>query len=203
MTDKLQQTAQGATYQAQNTASEGSKKWDAMTEEQKKQTFDSLPVDKKNNKSYTEWIKEGYHHQYENWMPWIEDMYLKWFTKDNKASYATKDSLDKSKVTGVEQVDKLQDGVNNLAAGQVGQGGLLQPVGDAFSKEGINRAERGGKDDSGSYGSGAADSVVGGAKSAGQTAQNAGSSLYSGASSAAGSVTGMFGGGQKEGESKK
>jgi hypothetical protein len=37
-----------------------------------------------------EWIKEGYQHQYENWMPWIEDQYLKWFTRDNKASYATK-----------------------------------------------------------------------------------------------------------------
>jgi len=23
-------------------------------------------------------------------MPWIEDHFLKWFTKDNKASYATK-----------------------------------------------------------------------------------------------------------------
>ena len=51
----------------------------------------------------------------------------------------------------MEQVDKLQDGVHNLATGQVGQGGLLQPVGDAVSKEGINRAERQGKDDKGGY----------------------------------------------------
>lgn len=34
---------------------------------------------------------------------------------------------------------------------QVGKGGLLQPVGDMASKEGINRAERGGKDEKGSF----------------------------------------------------
>jgi hypothetical protein len=44
-------------------------------------------------------------------------------------------------VTGVKQVDQLQDGVHNLAAGQIGQGGILQPVGDFVSKEGVNRAE--------------------------------------------------------------
>jgi hypothetical protein len=54
-------------------------------------------------------------------------------------------------VTGVEQVDTLQDGVNDLAAGTVGKGGILQPVGDFASKEGVNRAERGGKDDKGSW----------------------------------------------------
>jgi len=86
MADKLQQTAQ-------QTAGEGTKKWDAMTEEQKKQTFDNLPADQKKGKTYYEWITEGYHHQYENWMPWIEDQYLKWFSKDNKASYATKGQL--------------------------------------------------------------------------------------------------------------
>lgn len=41
-------------------------------------------------KTYYEWMKDGYHNQYNNWMPWVEDQYLKWFTKDNKASYATK-----------------------------------------------------------------------------------------------------------------
>lgn len=80
--------------------------------------------------------------------------------------------MDKSKVTGVEQVDKLQDSVNSTVSGQVGQGGLLQPVGDAVSQEGVNRAERGGKDDGGSY-----------LSSAGSTLSNAGSS-----------VTGMFSG---------
>jgi len=32
----------------------------------------------------------GLYNKKENWMPWIEDQYLKWFTNDNKASYATK-----------------------------------------------------------------------------------------------------------------
>jgi len=90
MADKLQSSVQGATSQAQDAASEGTKKWDAMSEEQKKKAFDSLPEDKKKGMSYTEWIKEGYYKQYENWMPWIEQLYLRWFTNDNKASYATK-----------------------------------------------------------------------------------------------------------------
>lgn len=42
------------------------------------------------NKSYKEAAGEFYNRQYENWVPWAEDQYLKWFTKDNKASYATK-----------------------------------------------------------------------------------------------------------------
>lgn len=120
------------------------------------------------------------------------------------------DTLDKSKVTGIDQVDNLQDGVNNLAAGQVGKGGLLQPVGDAFSKEGINRAERGGKDDSGSYGGavgdsvasgakGASDTVTGGAKSAGDAAQGAGGYVSGGLKSAGGYVGSLWGG-KKEGE---
>lgn len=50
--------------------------------------------------------------------------------------------MDKSKISGVEPVDKAQDGVNGLVAGQLGQGGLAQPVGDLVSKEGINRAEQ-------------------------------------------------------------
>ena len=54
-------------------------------------------------------------------------------------------------MTGIEQVDTLQDSVNNAAGQQVGKGGILQPVGDMMSKEGVNRAERGGKDESGSY----------------------------------------------------
>ncbi|KAG9647358.1 hypothetical protein KCU64_g10183, partial [Aureobasidium melanogenum] len=133
-----------------------------------------------------EWSKKQYNQQYENWMPWIEDNVLYYFTKDNKASYTTEDQLSKTKITGVEQVDNLQDGVNNLAAGQVGQGGLLQPVGDHLSKEGINRAERGGKDDKGSYtgaiGSGA----------------QAGASKISEGAKGAGSYVGSFFGGKKE-----
>ena len=52
------------------------------------------------------------------------------------------ETMDKSKVTGIEQVDTVQDGANNLVSQQVGKGGMLQPLGDAVSKEGINRAER-------------------------------------------------------------
>lgn len=92
------------------------------------------------------------------------------------------DGLDKTKVTGIEQVDTLQDSVNHTVAQQVGKGGVLQPVGDMASSEGINRAERGGKDDSGSY-----------LGSAGGYVSSAGGSVMSGAKSAGGYVTGMFG----------
>ncbi|KAK6348067.1 hypothetical protein TWF718_005886 [Orbilia javanica] len=115
-----------------------------------------------------ETIKQFYNRQYEIWVPWLEDQYLYYFGKDNKASYVTKQQLDKSKVTGVKQVDKLQDDVHNLATGQVGKDGLLQPVGDLVSKQGINRVERGGKDENGSYGGplmGITDPLVDGLKS--------------------------------------
>ncbi|OQO00966.1 hypothetical protein B0A48_13655 [Cryoendolithus antarcticus] len=195
--------------EVKDTAGSAGSKWNAMSEDQKKETFDKLPTEQKKGQTYTEWIKSGYHNQYENWMPWIEDKYLSWFSKDNKASYATKDTLDKSKITGVSQVDKLQDDTNNLVAGQFGQGGLLQPVGDMVSKEGVNRAERGGKDDSGSYGGpassvtdpmaktakGASDGVTSGASSVGST-------VTGGAKSAGGYVSSLWGGGSKE-EAKK
>ncbi|KAI0401281.1 hypothetical protein F4802DRAFT_601137 [Xylaria palmicola] len=95
-------------------------------------------------KSTMEWAREKYNEQYENWMPWIEDVFLKYFTKDNRTSYVARDQLDKTKVTGIDQVDKLQDGTNDLAASQLGQGGLLQPVGDAVS-EGMKQADPRGK----------------------------------------------------------
>lgn len=41
-----------------------------------------------------EWAKKTYNEQYESWVPWLEDIYLRWFTKDNKASYTTKSKLD-------------------------------------------------------------------------------------------------------------
>jgi hypothetical protein len=37
-----------------------------------------------------EWTKDQYNKQYEKWVPWLEDMYLYYFTKDNKASYTAK-----------------------------------------------------------------------------------------------------------------
>ncbi|KAK4071881.1 hypothetical protein Trisim1_008496 [Trichoderma cf. simile WF8] len=98
-----------------------------------------------------EWAKKTYNEQYESWVPWLEDIYLRWFTKDNKASYTTKSNLDKAKVTNIEQVDSLQDGVNDLGASQIGQGGLLQSAGDLVSKHGLTRSERQGKDDQGGY----------------------------------------------------
>ncbi|KAM0695168.1 hypothetical protein Q7P36_005524 [Cladosporium allicinum] len=176
--------------QVKNATGSATNSWNKMSEDQKKQTFDSLPQEQKKGKSYMEWVKEGYNNQYENWMPWIEDQYLKWFTNDNKASYAAKDSLDKTKVTGVEPIDKAQGDINNLVGNQFGKGGALQGVGDTFSKEGVNRAERGGKDDSGSYG------VVGNAASSA-------SSTVTGGLQSAGGYVGSLWGGNKEGEQKK
>ncbi|KAJ9637149.1 hypothetical protein H2201_008303 [Coniosporium apollinis] len=141
-----------------------------------------------------EWAKQQYNKQYENWVPWIEDKYLQYFGNDNKASYATKDTLDKSKVTGIKQVDTLQDGVNNLVGSQVGKGGLAQPIGDMASKEGINRAERGGKDDKGSYGGplgGVTDPLVDNAKAGG-------SKVTEGAKGAGGYLGSLWGGKKEE-----
>ncbi|KAL6853116.1 hypothetical protein ACO1O0_007669 [Amphichorda felina] len=140
-----------------------------------------------------DWTKETYNTQYEKWVPWLEDVFLRWFTKDNKASYSTKQNLDKTKVTGIEQVDTLQDGVHNLVAGQVGQGGLLQPVGDIASKEGANRAERKGKDENGSYiPSGATNAVSGAAEGS----KNMASTAASGVKGAGGYLGSALGGGQ-------
>jgi hypothetical protein len=38
----------------------------------------------------SEWAKETYDDQYERWVPWLEDLYLRYFTKDNKVSYTAK-----------------------------------------------------------------------------------------------------------------
>jgi len=59
------------------------------------------------------------------------------------------EQLEQTKVTGVEPVNKLQDGINSTIGGQLGQGGLGEGVGNTVSKEGVNRSERGGKDESG------------------------------------------------------
>lgn len=40
-----------------------------------------------------EWIKTQYQTQRDSWVPWIEDVYLRYFTNDNKASYSTKGML--------------------------------------------------------------------------------------------------------------
>lgn len=90
-------------------------------------------------------------------------------------------------MTGIEQVDTVQDSVNHAVGQQVGKGGILQPVGDMASSEGINRAERGGKDDQGSY-----------LGSAGGYVSSAGGSVVSGAKSAGSYVGGMFGSKKEE-----
>ena len=60
------------------------------SEDQKKAIYEGLSEDQKSKQTYTEWVKDAYNNQYENWMPWIEDKCLAWFGTDNKASYATK-----------------------------------------------------------------------------------------------------------------
>jgi len=50
-------------------------------------------TDTEKKESYREWASKYYNQKYETWMPWMEDQYLKWFGKDNKASYATKGML--------------------------------------------------------------------------------------------------------------
>ncbi|KAL4901632.1 hypothetical protein BDW74DRAFT_181639 [Aspergillus multicolor] len=167
------------------------------TEAQKRHFYDSLSDSQKQEKSYKEWVQEAYVSQYEKWMPWLEDQYLKWFGKgDNKASYVAKDNLSKTKVTGNAQIDQLQDDTNNLLGNQLGENGLLAPVGNALSKEGINRAERGGKDEGGSYGGplgGVTDPVVDGGK-------RVGSGVVEGARGVGSSIGGVFGGGNGDGK---
>jgi hypothetical protein len=64
------------------------------TQAKTKEEYNKLSAEQKKKQTYTEWLAENYNYQYERWMPWIEDQYLKWFGKgDNKASYATKGNL--------------------------------------------------------------------------------------------------------------
>lgn len=59
-----------------------------------KQGLPAESNEQKEKQSYYAWAKDAYNSQYESWMPWIEDQYLRWFGKgDNKASYATKGML--------------------------------------------------------------------------------------------------------------
>jgi len=61
------------------------------------------------------------------------------------------DSLSKTKFSGVNEVDQVQDDASNLVGNQLGDRGVLSPIGQAVSKEGVNRAERGGKGEDGKY----------------------------------------------------
>lgn len=101
-------------------------------------------------------------------------------------------------MTGVEQVDNLQDGVNNLVAGQIGQGGIAQPVGDMASREGMNRAERQGRDDKGGYVPDSAGPVSTGANSVAGGVASGGQKVAGGLQSGLQGAGGMLGLGGKE-----
>ena len=62
------------------------------------------------------------------------------------------DNLDKTKITGNESIDSIQDGVNKGVTGQFGKGGALEGVGNLTSKEVFTRSERGGKNEQGKPG---------------------------------------------------
>ncbi|KAK4124343.1 hypothetical protein N657DRAFT_595149, partial [Parathielavia appendiculata] len=101
-----------------------------------------------------EWVKAQYNKQYDIWVPWLEDLYLRYFTRDNKASYTTRENLAKTKIDNgplPQGASTLQDGTHNLVANQLGQDGLGRPVGDLVSREGVNRVERKGRDERGAY----------------------------------------------------
>ena len=117
--------------------------------------------------------------------------------------------MNKTKVTGIKQVDQIQDDVHNLIGNQIGENGVLAPVGNLVSKEGINRAERKGKEEDGSYGvaaqfgegaKNAGETVAGGAQTAGESvvggAQTVGGGVADGVKGGAGMVGGLFGGGK-------
>jgi hypothetical protein len=117
---------------------------------------------------------------------------------------AKPEQLNKTKVTGIKQVDQIQDDVNSLVGNQLGSNGLLAPIGNMVSKEGVNRAERGGKDDKGTYGgpvAGYSDPVLEKGQAAGQGvaggAQKVGSGVLDGAKGAGGYLGGLVGGGKK------
>ncbi|KAJ5683596.1 hypothetical protein N7462_006761 [Penicillium macrosclerotiorum] len=155
----------------------------------KQQVAGNQAPETKKKQTYAEWAKMTYNDQYEKWMPWIEDQYLRWFGKgDNKASYATKDSLSKMKITGIDQVDQIQDDIHGLTGNQISDKGILKPVGQFASKEGINRAERKGRDETGSYGGPAEEYIAAGS----QGTSRIGSKATEGVESAQGFVTGTL-----------
>lgn len=80
--------------------------------------------------------------------------------------------------------------MTNVVGNQVGDKGLFAPVGQLASKEGINRVERNGRDENGSY-TGPAKSYLDTGK---EGASNVGSGLAKGAESAQSYVAGGLGG---------
>ena len=133
---------------------------------------------------------------------WYSDLILSHLSHTFYGHLPSLDTLDKTKLDSVPQVGKIQGDVNSLVAGQFGKDGLAQPIGDFVSKEGVNRAERGGKDDKGNYVDGPAGTVANpvaqGASSAGGYLSSAGQ----GVKSAGGYVGGLVGGNKGEEEKK-
>lgn len=101
-------------------------------------------------------------------------------------------------MTGVEQVDNLQDGVNNLVAGQVEQGGVAQPIGDMASGDGLSRSERQGRDDKGGYVPDSAGPVSAGANAVAGGVAAGGQKAAGGVQSGLRGAGGMLGLGGKE-----
>jgi hypothetical protein len=59
-----------------------------MDEDRRAQRYDNMHPD--SEESRFGWLKDAIYAKYEAWAPWLEDMYLKYFTRDNKASYVTR-----------------------------------------------------------------------------------------------------------------
>jgi hypothetical protein len=117
----------------------------------------------------------------------------------------TPDTLNKTKITGIKQVDQIQDDVHNLIGNQLGENGLLAPLGNLASKEGINRAERRGMDDKGTYGGPIAsysDPVLRNVQDYGEGissgTQKSVSTVMDNAQGAGGFLGGFIGGGKKD-----
>jgi hypothetical protein len=58
-----------------------------------------IPQPEQKKETWSEFGSRKYNEQYENWTPWLEDLYLRWFGKDNKASYVAKGKKSSSKNT--------------------------------------------------------------------------------------------------------
>ncbi|KAH8816624.1 hypothetical protein F5884DRAFT_853059 [Xylogone sp. PMI_703] len=64
---------------------------------------------------------------------WIEDTYLK-LTGQNRTSYGTKDTLHKTEVTGIKDVDNVQRGLGDTVADTLGPGHIGGVAGDTIDK---------------------------------------------------------------------
>jgi len=77
--------------------------------------------------------KSWYSDYYDSTWRWVEDTYLKYFG-ENRTSYATKDTLRKTEVTGNKDVDGIQRGVTDAVGNQFAEGGIGESVGNAVDK---------------------------------------------------------------------